>query len=167
MKWTAINWIVLTSGMFTSGLKVKSSLTISAWPLRADQYNAVPPSSPLALISKLLTWDCTCSRSPSCAAMWSALLFGISANENQSPAQSDRQNTACGLFEFRIFVECLWNLEIHGNKSSRPSFNEINERLTFFIWKARFSNKNFLDYFRLLASWCAGLEEEQEICLQR
>ena len=56
-------------GMFTSALQLKSSLTTSVCPLRAALSNAVSPSFPLALISKLRTWDRTWPSLPSLAAV--------------------------------------------------------------------------------------------------
>ena len=60
---------VLTSGMLTSAERVNNSSTTSVFPIRAAQHNAVLSFSPLALISKLQSWDCTSTRLPSLAAV--------------------------------------------------------------------------------------------------
>ena len=96
--WIDIILSVLTSLMFISGLQVKSSLTTSVFPSRAAQYKAVPSNSPLTLMSKLLTWDCTWARSPSLTAVKNAASSrhrgfrrSLMACDRQIKRQTDRQ----------------------------------------------------------------------------
>ena len=125
---------VLTSGMFTSGLKVRSSVTTSVCPFAAAMTKAVSSFSPLALISKFRTWICTWVRLPFLAAMWSALLFGIFAIEKSINQSINQWHTEWNWLEKNDTLKNIANATTDEAKSNRYLLERLREKRISNVW---------------------------------